>query len=423
MSVALPEFGDAVIRVDKGTNFASLKDLLMIFGYSEANVNKVINGLPDELREKCTLMQLNGVGNKMLCAPANILIEIVWALKSSKTHEFRSQCAKTICRVLGGDTTLADEIERRHSAISTAEEGLFMVPAQQEKQVISITLPEFGDAVIRVDKGTNYASLKDLLMIFGYSEANVSKVINGLPDELRKKCTLMQLNGAGNKMLCAPANILIEIVWALKSSKTNAFRSQCAKTICRVLGGDMSLAEEIEKRHMTVSRAEEEFFMAPVQQEQRVEIQKPVTKVRVQIQKHITKVRVLAIKDKTKPLRGVLTPYERSNLWNMYYGNVDSTCCILDGVRMVYKHHAGFEAAHVKSVFNSGDNEAWNMVPICAGCNADMGTMHLLEWVIKGKYLIIASHSGDKQGSIVSTEPRVLVKRVFDKMYEVFSNN
>ena len=130
---------------------------------------------------------------------------------------------------------------------------------------MSVVLSELGNAMIRVDKGTNYASLKDLLMIFGYNETNISKVINSLPDELREKCTLMQLNGAGNKMLCAPANILIEIVWALKSSKTNAFRSQCAKTICRVLGGDLSLAEEIEKRHMTVSHAEQEFFMGVMQ--------------------------------------------------------------------------------------------------------------------------------------------------------------
>ena len=281
---------------------------------------------------------------------------------------------------------------------------------------MSIVLPEFGGATIRVDKETQFASLKDLLLLFDYSEANVNKVINGLPVELRDKCALIQLNGVGQKMLCAPANTLIEIVWALKSSKTYAFRSQCAKTICRVLGGDLSLAEEIEKRHATISDNERSFFIAPV-----APPPLPQTELkRVKIEKTVTKTTTLLIKDKTKPLRGTLSQVERAALWNVYYGNTEASRCCLDGVRIVYKHHAGFEAAHVKSVFSSGDNEAWNMVPTCPGCNADMGTMHLLEWVVQGRYLPIASHSGPATRSSTISEPKLRAKWVFEKMHQLY---
>ena len=46
--------------------------------------------------------------------------------------------AETICRILGGDLTLVDEIQRRHTQVAgTAEEGVFLADVQGPQQAIS----------------------------------------------------------------------------------------------------------------------------------------------------------------------------------------------------------------------------------------------------------------------------------------------
>lgn len=50
-------------------------------------------------------------------------IEIIWLLPARAAKEFRRQSAHTICRVLGGDTSLCDEIEQRYARLQSTEEG------------------------------------------------------------------------------------------------------------------------------------------------------------------------------------------------------------------------------------------------------------------------------------------------------------
>ena len=47
----------------------------------------------------------------------------------------------------------------------------------------------------------------------------------------------------------ADAKTLVEIVWLLPGKAAREFRRSSAETVCRVLGGDISLVKEIEARH------------------------------------------------------------------------------------------------------------------------------------------------------------------------------
>jgi hypothetical protein len=56
-------------------------------------------------------------------ADARTLIEIVWDLPGRAATEFRRKSATTVCRVLGGDVSLVEEIEARHAALQETTEG------------------------------------------------------------------------------------------------------------------------------------------------------------------------------------------------------------------------------------------------------------------------------------------------------------
>lgn len=52
-----------------------------------------------------------------------INVEIIWLLPSGAAKEFRRQPAQTICRVLGGDVSLCDEIEQLCARLQSTEES------------------------------------------------------------------------------------------------------------------------------------------------------------------------------------------------------------------------------------------------------------------------------------------------------------
>ena len=65
-------------------------------------------------------------------ADARTLVEIVWLLPGKAARAFRRTSAVTVCRVLGGDLTMVQEIEARHNALASTVEGQhvqeFLVP-------------------------------------------------------------------------------------------------------------------------------------------------------------------------------------------------------------------------------------------------------------------------------------------------------
>jgi hypothetical protein len=50
-------------------------------------------------------------------------VEVVWSLPGKAAREFRRNSARAVCRVLGGDLSLVNEIEARYSALQATEAG------------------------------------------------------------------------------------------------------------------------------------------------------------------------------------------------------------------------------------------------------------------------------------------------------------
>lgn len=83
------------------------------------------------------------------------------------------------------------------------------------------------------------------------------KVTGESPSTLRSRITYININGKGHVTPVADAKTVIEIMWMLPSKAARAFRRKSAGVICQVLGGDMSLCDEIEERHYRLESCDE----------------------------------------------------------------------------------------------------------------------------------------------------------------------
>ncbi|KAL8894682.1 MAG: hypothetical protein Q9207_008442, partial [Kuettlingeria erythrocarpa] len=73
----------------------------------------------------------------------------------------------------------------------------------------------------------------------------------------------LKINGKGKGTPVADAATLVEILWWLPGKKVASFKRKGAETVCRILGGDLALVDDIQHRHTQVSgTAEEEFLLA-----------------------------------------------------------------------------------------------------------------------------------------------------------------
>ncbi|CAM9748500.1 unnamed protein product, partial [Ectocarpus sp. 12 AP-2014] len=78
---------------------------------------------PTPIAERIDYIKINGKGNTTPVCDSKTLVEIIWLLPSRAAKEFRRQSAHTITRVLGGDTSLCDEIEQRCDRLQSTDEG------------------------------------------------------------------------------------------------------------------------------------------------------------------------------------------------------------------------------------------------------------------------------------------------------------
>ncbi|CAN0114023.1 unnamed protein product [Ectocarpus sp. 12 AP-2014] len=123
------------IRVDEATGEASLIDLVRMLcpdktpDYVKKTLSRVIaqdgNGdLESPLAGRVHYIKINGHGQVTPVGDAKTAVEVAWLLPSTRAKEFRRQSAETICRVLGGDVTLCEEIEERCARLQSTEEGM-----------------------------------------------------------------------------------------------------------------------------------------------------------------------------------------------------------------------------------------------------------------------------------------------------------
>ena len=133
------------------------------------------------------------------------------------------------------------------------------------------TYPTFANLKLRVDQATQKASVIDVIrFITGYKSGNASNYFNRLEltTTLSTKCSKLQINGKGRATPCADAPTLVEIIWELPGKAAKDFRRQSAHYICRILGGDRSLIDEIEMRFDRTNQAQKEFMLANTQRPQ-----------------------------------------------------------------------------------------------------------------------------------------------------------
>ena len=119
------------IRIDRGTNKGSVYDTIkVVTGASSSHCVQQFIRLceqkPDYV-QRTIKIHINGVGRLTPVADAATLIELVWDLPGKRAREFCRASADKVRRMMGGDVSLVDEIERRHVEIAGTEEEMFLL--------------------------------------------------------------------------------------------------------------------------------------------------------------------------------------------------------------------------------------------------------------------------------------------------------
>lgn len=131
------------VRIDETTAKASIIDVIRMLcpGINANNAafmfSRVIEQSKDHappievhappinrsLSEGVDHVKINGKGHTTPVSDAKTIVEIIWLLPVRAAKEFRRQSAETICRVLGGDVGLCQEIEERCARLQSTDEG------------------------------------------------------------------------------------------------------------------------------------------------------------------------------------------------------------------------------------------------------------------------------------------------------------
>jgi hypothetical protein len=130
------------IRIDTATQKGSVYDVVMaVTGCDQAWVTKTYSRLCERYPNfkapglKVSKIKINDSGRETPVADAATLIEIAFLLPGNKAREFCRAGAEKVQRVLGGDLTLIDEIERRHEQVSGTAQEAFLLGSTSTSQL------------------------------------------------------------------------------------------------------------------------------------------------------------------------------------------------------------------------------------------------------------------------------------------------
>ena len=141
------------------------------------------------------------------------------------------------------------------------------VYVHKKHMTLDLTDPNAFRDSIRYDPLTKRGSVLDVVQIVtGYASRDVSqeyaKVRDKFPD-LADKVAYIKFQGQGQRPTpVAHLSTLLEIAWLCPGKRAKEFRRTGAVTMCRALGGDLSLVEEIRRRHAVVTAEEQDAFLA-----------------------------------------------------------------------------------------------------------------------------------------------------------------
>ena len=101
---------------------------------------------------------------------------------------------------------------------------------------------------IRVDQATQKGSVYDVIHLVcnkpsNYASQVLARVEKTHPELTTEWCKL-RINGKGRETPVADAATLVEIAWLCPGKAAVQFRRKGAESVCRMLGGDLSLVDE-----------------------------------------------------------------------------------------------------------------------------------------------------------------------------------
>ena len=129
------------IRFDEASRRGSVIDVVALvtgkdFRHASNAWNELSRSFP-EVSQKVGHLRFPGRGQRDTpVAPVSTLVEVAWLCPGRAAKEFRRQGAVTLCRALGGDLSLVEEIEQRHGEVAGTEtqaallEGTGVTPAE-----------------------------------------------------------------------------------------------------------------------------------------------------------------------------------------------------------------------------------------------------------------------------------------------------
>ena len=133
------------IRVDQATQKGSVnKVIALVTGKKGSYAIQLflrIKECNNELIPRCDKLRINGKGRGTPVADAATLVEIAWLCPGRGATEVRREGAESVCRMLGGDLSLVDEIQRRHAQVAGTAEGQFLLAGNSSSDT-QVALPE-----------------------------------------------------------------------------------------------------------------------------------------------------------------------------------------------------------------------------------------------------------------------------------------
>ena len=134
MEVITENVENCSIRVDSVTQQGSAIDVVrMVLQCNSSTANTYLGNLkgdfPELGKQVVEQYRINGKGRPTPVADAKTLIEIAMLLPGKASAKFRRTSATTVCRVVGGDIKLIDEIEQNDQKWKSIEGGLSMQQA------------------------------------------------------------------------------------------------------------------------------------------------------------------------------------------------------------------------------------------------------------------------------------------------------
>ncbi|CAN0252444.1 unnamed protein product [Ectocarpus sp. 6 AP-2014] len=225
------------------------------------SVHRVLEGT-DGL--KLSTRMING--RVMTVAPLGLCYDILEKMRGPRWRAWRSGSGQAFKKAL---RERVESVRSRDQAIQQDVQQLELAEQMSRASVLQNALRSINiHAVIRIDENSQRASIIDTTRVIcpNVSPENAAHMLTRLlenekgdgtpgpvpevplPTPISERIEYIKINGKGHITPVCNAQTLVEIIWLLPSSAAKEFRRQSAHTITRVLGGDLSLCDEVERR-------------------------------------------------------------------------------------------------------------------------------------------------------------------------------